>query len=409
MYQGSIDVLGDCRMEPWDVIYIADTVTNMWGTANIRDVTHTISADMGYVTQVAVAPMVGVDDPAQWAVSTVVNDFFKRIFGKDYNSTLSQKYYGMSDVEKMMAWVDENPDGKRPTWYDVYVGAGVAMSVILFVAACVITVATGGATLLVGSMGATGLGGLMNPEAMAGLAQYFDEQQDVWVSLLTKNGEPYQAGLTGATGIVIGRQKSVGLDVLDLFAKERPILTESELYKRMGLTDVELKLWQQDMQLFRGRALADVMTQEIMKGVWNKPKSGYIVWPEAVVTRVIDGDTIEVRMPDGSLQTVRFAGLDTPEVAHPVGGGPPVSTDSEGNVTIVPLPDGTIPYAGVRAWDWVNTKIPVGSTVKIYIHPQFQKEKYGRWMGFVEAPDGTSLNEFILLNGLGSIWGGVEE
>jgi len=35
---------------------------------------------------------------------------------------------------------------------------------------------------------------------------------------------------------------------------------------------------------------------------------------EATVTRVIDGDTVEVRLPDGSEDTVRLVGIDTPEV-----------------------------------------------------------------------------------------------
>jgi len=220
---GSIDVIGDARMEPWDLFYIADLSTNMWGTCNVREVTHSMSADMGYVSQVAVMPIVAVDDPAQWAVSSVVNDFFKRIFNQEYDSALSQKYFGMSDYEAMLDWATNNPDAQRPTWYNVYVGAGVTVSIALFIAAIALTGGTA-APFLVGTMGATGLGGIMNPDALSGLVTYFDEQQDVWISLLTKNGEPYQAGLTGSTGIVVGRQKSVGLDILDLFSKDQPVL-----------------------------------------------------------------------------------------------------------------------------------------------------------------------------------------
>ena len=36
----------------------------------------------------------------------------------------------------------------------------------------------------------------------------------------------------------------------------------------------------------------------------------------ALVTRVIDGDTVEVNL-DGNLQTVRYIGIDTPETKHP--------------------------------------------------------------------------------------------
>jgi len=35
------------------------------------------------------------------------------------------------------------------------------------------------------------------------------------------------------------------------------------------------------------------------------------------VTRVVDGDTIDVRMPDGHEETVRYIGIDTPETVKP--------------------------------------------------------------------------------------------
>ena len=34
----------------------------------------------------------------------------------------------------------------------------------------------------------------------------------------------------------------------------------------------------------------------------------------ALVTDVVDGDTVDVRFPDGSADTVRLLGVDTPEV-----------------------------------------------------------------------------------------------
>ncbi|MBC7293105.1 MAG: thermonuclease family protein, partial [Thermoleophilia bacterium] len=35
------------------------------------------------------------------------------------------------------------------------------------------------------------------------------------------------------------------------------------------------------------------------------------------LVRVIDGDTIVVRMPDGHTEKVRYLGVDTPETVHP--------------------------------------------------------------------------------------------
>jgi micrococcal nuclease len=38
---------------------------------------------------------------------------------------------------------------------------------------------------------------------------------------------------------------------------------------------------------------------------------------QARVTHVVDGDTIDVRMPDGSDEAVRYIGIDTPETVKP--------------------------------------------------------------------------------------------
>jgi len=38
---------------------------------------------------------------------------------------------------------------------------------------------------------------------------------------------------------------------------------------------------------------------------------------EVTLLHIIDGDTIRVRMPDGSEERVRYIGIDAPEVADP--------------------------------------------------------------------------------------------
>lgn len=48
------------------------------------------------------------------------------------------------------------------------------------------------------------------------------------------------------------------------------------------------------------------------------PPTPVIQTIEVSVTRVIDGDTIEVRMPDGTTEKVRFIGVDTPESTNQV-------------------------------------------------------------------------------------------
>src|SRR5688572_7512722 len=53
----------------------------------------------------------------------------------------------------------------------------------------------------------------------------------------------------------------------------------------------------------------------------------------AVVTDVVDGDTIEVQLPDGSEEDVRYIGIDTPESVKPDSpvecGGPEAARQNE--------------------------------------------------------------------------------
>ena len=48
----------------------------------------------------------------------------------------------------------------------------------------------------------------------------------------------------------------------------------------------------------------------------------------ATVVRVIDGDTIDVRLEDGGVERVRYIGIDTPETVHPTRGVEPYGPEA---------------------------------------------------------------------------------
>src|SRR5215208_5776082 len=52
---------------------------------------------------------------------------------------------------------------------------------------------------------------------------------------------------------------------------------------------------------------------EGLEGLWEEPEPGSV---RALVTRVVDGDTVEVRF-DGREEDVRLIGVDTPETVKP--------------------------------------------------------------------------------------------
>ncbi len=101
-----------------------------------------------------------------------------------------------------------------------------------------------------------------------------------------------------------------------------------------------------------------------------------------MVTHVIDGDTIRVDAPDAAQRStrIRLWGIDTPEIEHR---DPPRAAE---------------PYAD-QAHD-MTRRLTEGKTVKLFLETHRLRGTYGRVLAYVELPDGTLLNERLLLAGL---------
>jgi endonuclease YncB( thermonuclease family) len=78
------------------------------------------------------------------------------------------------------------------------------------------------------------------------------------------------------------------------------------------------------------------------------------------VVRVVDGDTIDVRLPSGAVKRVRLVGIDTPEVY------------------------GSVECGGPEASSWTKRFLPVDTTVELVSDPtQTRKDQYGRLLRYV--------------------------
>jgi micrococcal nuclease len=83
----------------------------------------------------------------------------------------------------------------------------------------------------------------------------------------------------------------------------------------------------------------------------------------ASVVRVVDGDTIEVRLGD-RLESVRYIGVNTPEVRHPKRGEEP----------------------GGREATAVNRQLVAGKQVRLELDVQ-ARDRYGRMLAYVWIGD----------------------
>ena len=83
----------------------------------------------------------------------------------------------------------------------------------------------------------------------------------------------------------------------------------------------------------------------------------------ARVTHVVDGDTIDVEMPDGDEETVRYIGIDTPETVKP---------------------DTPVQCGGPRAHQ-VNERLVGDRTVTLRFDEEL-RDVYGRLLAYVYLP-----------------------
>lgn len=103
----------------------------------------------------------------------------------------------------------------------------------------------------------------------------------------------------------------------------------------------------------------------------------------ATVTRVVDGDTIDIDIPDGTLSItrIRLRGIDCPEIAH--------SPDQQ-----------DAPYGPEAAEFALN--FVLDQRVRIILDPNREtRDRYGRLLAYVHvAETDESLNECLLEEGL---------
>lgn len=100
------------------------------------------------------------------------------------------------------------------------------------------------------------------------------------------------------------------------------------------------------------------------------------------VAWVIDGDTLDLRVPDGAHATtrIRLWGVDTPEQAS-----------QDGSRAAEPLSEEATAF---------TRGLVQGRRVTLHLEPQRERGRYGRLLAYVELPDGTLLNARLIEAGL---------
>jgi len=118
---------------------------------------------------------------------------------------------------------------------------------------------------------------------------------------------------------------------------------------------------------------------------------------EATVTRVVDGDTVEVRYADGSTDTVRLVGVDTPETR---GQTDPaefegVPGNESGRACLADAGD----RASTALTEWVD-----GADVTLVVDPETDtRDRYDRLLAYVVRDD-ANLNYQLVARGYARVY-----
>jgi micrococcal nuclease len=98
-----------------------------------------------------------------------------------------------------------------------------------------------------------------------------------------------------------------------------------------------------------------------------------------LVVNVVDGDTIDINIPDGKYEhtRIRLWGVDTPETKDPRTG---------------------VMYFGPEASEETR-QLTLGKLVTVYLEERDTRDKYNRLLAYILLPDRTYLNETLLSEG----------
>jgi len=97
------------------------------------------------------------------------------------------------------------------------------------------------------------------------------------------------------------------------------------------------------------------------------------------VVKVIDGDTVDIDIPDGKYDRtrIRLWGIDTPETKNPKTG---------------------VMYFGPEAAEFARESA-LGKQITVYLEEHRTRGKYGRLLAYVQLPDKRFLNKVLLSEG----------
>jgi hypothetical protein len=95
MYKGSVLLMGSPHIRPYDVIFINDTYSNMYGPIEVEEVHHTFSEKTGFLTKVFPDTLVVLDDCVPYVIANgIKNEVYMKTEMYAENAARTRPMYG---------------------------------------------------------------------------------------------------------------------------------------------------------------------------------------------------------------------------------------------------------------------------------------------------------------------------
>lgn len=95
MYKGSVLLIGSPHIRPYDVIFINDTYSNMYGPIEVEEVHHTFSRNTGFLTKVFPDTLVVLDDCTPYVITNgLKNEVYMKTEMYAENAARTRPMYG---------------------------------------------------------------------------------------------------------------------------------------------------------------------------------------------------------------------------------------------------------------------------------------------------------------------------
>lgn len=467
MYGGELVVLGNPYLRPYDFVWLWDSVARMNGMAEIEGVVQHYGIDTGYTTSVRLCPIVMQEDAHLFHLLNMFGanrsqEHSLRMYSQNMAAGAVDRYQVESEAQRLamedihrktLGILDGNPNSGQqiglasvmspfvqhadatkgelpPTWSKIEEEAKKSFGKKGDLPASTTTVPGESPDAVASAPGysdpnnvgrlaqMTGplmaitpvMGSILGFLAVGGVQQAIGAALSAPLQIITlyKDGRPFQAGLRGARGIIVGEPGRVPL-LTDWFGYETLPTDPSTVWSKFGYkldtgmrirhaqTEAEL-LAMEEIEKLSGRVEADIDDEVgAQTDVFTTTVGG-----------VIDGDTylfpiadlpaeaqskVKPSREDPAMWSCRMRYIDAPEIPHPGQEYEPYSKDKPN-------------YGGLEVKEYIETvRLPKGTQVKIRYNKARPTDEYARMLiVLIDAKSSSHFNNDAFLKSSQFSW-----